>query len=88
MFGLLRRLVATGRRSRVETYGLTAEAFADRVARSSTAPDQAPNACCKVRGSLSVTTTDGERFVGRCLVCGANHRRAFPNLSKLLQAVP
>jgi hypothetical protein len=58
--------------------------FEERIQRSSQAPaDSSAPDCCKVIGALDVTTKDGERFVGKCRVCGRHHYRAFPDLSSL-----
>jgi hypothetical protein len=57
-----------------------------RTQRSSQAPDvPGVKDCCKIEGALEVETEDGERFVGTCRTCGCKHRRAFPDLSKLVQ---
>jgi hypothetical protein len=68
------------------SYGLPDEVLEERIRRTSQAPDRpgVPD-CCKREGQLQVTTEDGERFTGLCLVCGRKHRRAFPDLSKILK---
>ncbi len=70
----------------MNTFGLPQEVYDLRVQRTSQAPDQpGVSDCCKRPGMLRVTTEDGERFTGECLVCKRKHRRAFPDISKLIR---